>query len=287
MMFNKKEARDYDLGNLYSLVESGDWTLDTLYGLCKNKSRDLNGDGLIDSRDDFIAFVGSDDVATAFFNGGGGKIAEKDKDDMPYLTFINPRNVDLCDKILDFMYDKSVFINAHLAGDPDIWSVFPGGNGLFIMGILANVQTWRYSELEFGILPIPKMSKEQESYHNPVSVHCAALLSVPVNAPDIARTGIIVEAWAAESRYTVIPAYYDIALKGKYIRDEESSGILDLLMRTRVYDLGEVYAFGGFNNTWLRFAATNTKDIVSTYEKSEAAMNKDLEKLVKVIKNMD
>ena len=283
VMFNKQEAQNYDLGNLYALVESGDWTLDKLYDLCKDKSRDLNGNGTLD-KEDFIAFVGADDVTTAFFNGGGGKFAEKDEDDIPYLTFYSPRNLDMCDKILDFMYDKNVFRNGHYEDTADM---FPNGNGLFVIGRLADVRKWRYSETDFGILPIPKFDKAQERYYSTVSVHTAGLLSIPTTAPDIERTGIIAEAWAAESRYTVIPAYYDIALKGKYTRDEESKDILDLLMVTRLYDLGEVYAFGGFNGTWLRFVTTKGKDIVSAYEKAEKMMTKDMEKLIKTFEDID
>lgn len=283
IMFNKQEAQNHDLGNLYALVDSGDWTLDVLYDLCKNKSRDLNGDGALD-KNDFIAFLGADDVTTAFFNGGGGKIAEKDGDDIPYLTFYSPRNLDMCDKILDFMYDKTVFINGHYEETTDM---FPDGSGLFTIGRLADVRKWRYSETDFGILPIPKFDKAQSRYYSTVSVHTSGLLSIPTTAPDIERTGIIAEAWAAESRYTVIPAYYDIALKGKYTRDEESQDILDLLMVTRLYDLGEVYAFGNFNDKWLRIFTTKGKDVVSAYEKSEKMMTKDMEKLIKTFEDID
>ena len=51
---------------------------------------------------------------------------------------------------------------------------------------------------------------------------------MPTNASDPERTEIILEALSAESRYTVQPAYYDISLKGKYIRDEECADMLDI-----------------------------------------------------------
>ena len=54
-------------------------------------------------------------------------------------------------------------------------------------------------------------------------------------------TGAVLEALSYESRQTVIPAYYEIALKGKYARDPESVEMLDLIFAGRIYDLGDTY----------------------------------------------
>ena len=72
-------------------------------------------------------------------------------------------------------------------------------------------------------------------------------LCVPMTTSDPERTGIVLEAMAAESMYTVTPAYYDVALKGKYARDEESLDMLDIILESRCYDLGWFYAIGGYN----------------------------------------
>ena len=36
----------------------------------------------------------------------------------------------------------------------------------------------------------------------------------------------------------VTPAYYDVALSGKFTRDEESAEMLEIIRRHRVYDFG-------------------------------------------------
>ena len=50
---------------------------------------------------------------------------------------------------------------------------------------------------------------------------------------------IILEALACESYKSVVPAYYEIALKTKYTRDEDSARMLDIIFENRVFDLGD------------------------------------------------
>ncbi len=61
----------------------------------------------------------------------------------------------------------------------------------------------------------------------------------PVTTQDAERPSIILDALAAESTDTVVKAYYDVALKGKYTRDEESVEMLDLIFANRIFDLGD------------------------------------------------
>ena len=283
ILFNKTEAKNYDVGDLYAIVENGGWTLDAFYEICKGKSRDLNGDGKLND-DDFLAFIGQDAVLESFFNGGGGKMAEKDENDFFRFIFMSQRNLDMCERILDFMYDETVHINAGILKN---WSNgFAEGGGLFVFSNLIDARIWRNSEVEFGILPIPKMFAEQNSYHSRVSVDGMGILSIPANAPDIDRTGIIAEALSAESRYTVLPAYYEIALKGKYIRDDESGTMVDILLDTRLYDPGVVYGFGGFAASFWNIATTRSRDVVSRYEKAEPLIKRDIDKFTEAIGNI-
>ena len=52
-------------------------------------------------------------------------------------------------------------------------------------------------------------------------------------------TGAVIETLMCESVNTVLPAYYEIMLKGKYSRDEESSEMLDLIIERCVIDIGD------------------------------------------------
>ena len=53
-------------------------------------------------------------------------------------------------------------------------------------------------------------------------------------------TSIITEALASESYKNVIPVFYDVALKTKSARDEESSAMIDLIRDTLTFDFGYI-----------------------------------------------
>ena len=57
-------------------------------------------------------------------------------------------------------------------------------------------------------------------------------------------SGAIVEAMAAKSREILRPAYYETALSLKYLRDEESIAMLDLVIDNRAYELEQAFSFG-------------------------------------------
>ena len=223
-------------------------------------------------------------LTTILFNGAGSRFAEKDEYDMPFCNFNTERNIDVCNKILDFMYDPLFYLNeSDGAGEP----MFRESRSIFFMALMMGVRKLRDMESDFGVLPSPKHDKNQSEYHSCVSIHQSGLASVPVTLPDPERTGIIIEALSAESRYTVQPAYYDISLKGKYVRDEESADMLDILFSTRLYDLGSVGHFGAFETEWLRMVSNKKRDIVSLYDKCEKAIQSDIDKLIKAIDKLE
>jgi hypothetical protein len=45
---------------------------------------------------------------------------------------------------------------------------------------------------DFGILPMPKYTEEQDRYYCPVSLWCSNCIAVPKTATDLSRTGLIV-----------------------------------------------------------------------------------------------
>ena len=144
---------------------------------------------------------------------------------------------------------------------------------------LDEVTNMRASDTDFGILPTPKFDEAQEQYWNTVSHHTTGLMSVPVTS-DAERTSVILEALAAESKYTVQPAYYDVSLKGKSTRDEESGEMLEIIIAGRVFDLGSIYAFGGFEGQYMGIAQNPSSDIVSIYTKLEKSTNKAIDNFV-------
>lgn len=91
----------------------------------------------------------------------------------------------------------------------------------------------RDSETDFGIIPTPKWNEEQKEYINLGG--SPFFMTVPITAEDLDRTGAVMEALAYDSMGLIDKAMYDIVLKGKSSRDEESSDMLDLIFSTLQY----------------------------------------------------
>ena len=86
----------------------------------------------------------------------------------------------------------------------------------------------------------------------------------------------------AESYKTVIPAYYEVALKGKYSRDAESAEMLDLIFESRVIDIGDSTLCGTIRDGFIyRMMRDNSRDLASQVASMEATINDKLSVMTK------
>ncbi len=277
--FNKSIVKDLGIEDLYQLVKDGKWTFDKMKEIYSSVSRDLNGDSKM-TTDDLWGFLGKNDVIAAFYSGSGETMVSKNDEGLFELTYNNERGINATIKILELMTDKANFFNHHVEGvsDTDYTKLFEEGHGLFFWMRLDEVTNMRSAEVDFGILPTPKYEESQDNYYSMVSQHTTGLPSVPKTASDPERTGIILEALAAESKYTLQPAYYEVSLKSRGARDEESAEMLDIIFSNRVFDPAMIYGFDGFLWNFATNANNGNMDVVSAYTKTEKSITKQIEK---------
>ena len=293
ILFNKQIAANQDLGDLYQLVHDGKWTMDKMHELYSDVTNDVNGDGKMDG-EDLWGFLGGTDVAACFYIGSGGTVVSRDKDGQLYDSLGSEKNFSIVEKVQSIMTDTDNFYNHHLGtkelkstDDNEYRDLFSDGHGLFFWSRMDEVTTLRSMETDFGILPTPKYDEAQENYISFVSQHIMGLMSIPNTASDLARTGTILEALAAESYYTLTPAYYDVALKTKASRDDESAQMLDIIFSNRVYDLGEYFNFGNIFDAINTVSQNESKGMASEYEKKKSAFAKALTKWVEEIEGLE
>ena len=283
VLFNKSVAENFDLPNIYDLVLDGKWTLEKFYSLCADVSRDLNGDGKYDQTDQYGAMVW-DDIAMAVVNSTGDKCAATDENGNVILTLNNERTVNALSKYIEFGRDTSQCFQYQRAVDTSdtvAINMFSGDQVLFFLQLMQIVPKLRDMEADFGIIPFPKYDEAQDSYYNTVGSWHSVFFCVPMGTADPEMSTIIAEALACESKYTVTDAYYDVNLKTKAARDEQSSAMLDIIFDTRVYDLGWYYQFGGYNEEVMNLVRLNyaAKEFTSMYAKKEASAQKKVDKL--------
>jgi hypothetical protein len=293
MVFNKSLIQHNGLESPYDLVNAGKWTLGKLIEMTKNVSSDLNGDGIMDLRDDRFGLVVQRTSFLSFYAAAGGTIVEKDKDDMPYINFSSDKNYSLLANITEMMRDKQNVVDLHrYEGKFGIYDeqakMFSEDRALFMWLRMRVVENLRNMETDFGIIPQPKADELQAHYINRMNPNVSTVISVPKTNSDPMRTGAVLEALACESKYTLQPAYYEINLKVKYTRDSESEAMLDIIYNTAhtLYDLAEIYNFGDFTGTIRRVPTHDgNTDYASQFEKFEPRIQADIDKTIKNYEN--
>ena len=281
--FSKGEAEKNQIEDLYSAVREGTWTLDKISAISEAVYRDEDGDGQI-TVDDFYGILGANDVMTAFWHGGGGLLCSKNEEGAFAFTFGTERDIDVALKVVNLM-QQEWFMNHHMISNTDdayYTQLFETGHGMFFWMRLDEVTNMRNGDCDFGILPTPKYEEAQEKYYSFVSQHTTGLMSIPITiaGEQLDELGLILEAMAAESHYTLIPEYIEMSLKTKHARDQESGEMLDIIISNRIFDPMTIYNFSSYGDTFQGYGANNTTEIASDIQKQAKGINKMIDKLV-------
>ena len=80
-----------------------------------------------------------------------------------------------------------------------------------------------------------------------------------------------------------MPAFYDVSLKTKYARDDESSAMIDYIKDGRVYDYGYFNGSVSLDLAYIgqRLATTKNFNFTSFYERLEDRVQKNIDDLNK------
>lgn len=290
--YNKKKIVDLGLEDIYGFVRSGDWTHDKLFEYARIAVKDVNGDGEMDGDDNWGVASEHYYIAQSFWVSAGITLIGKDKDDMPYFAIPgNDKFFDIADRVInEFNSKDGLFMEtlttknlAGYSGDSAMakrLGFFRDGYVLFSVGAIPETIDLRDMPDDFGIVPFPKYNKEQPQYYSSVCGGFPFVIPSTIEKPEIA--GAVMESMACEAKNRVIPAYYEMALKNKYSRDNDTAEMLDLIYETRVYDLGAtIWSAPGTDYTYAFIAKTNT--FASITEKNADKYNDIMNKAVEAI----
>lgn len=272
LFFNKDIVKKYGLDDPYTLVREKKWTMDKLGEMASAVTQDLDGDGKMTDADAWGMPV-VENAANAFYFGAGERIVTMGEDGAPQFCLGTDRSVDVFTKVMALCLGADALYGASYQTRN---LMFQEGRTLLASFALTNLNGLRDCEYGFGILPYPLFNEAQPEYNNLISTVLVPTASVPFNNTDPEMTGATLEAMAYYSVDTLTTAYYDNALKSRYIRDEESGEMLDILFATRVYDLGFIFNFGGSGDIINNMYKKKQTDIVSQWEsirvKAETAL---------------
>ena len=291
ILFNKQLTQDLALEDPFSIVREGKWTIDKFGEMARAANFDLDGDGVITANDRHGFVASTRQFQPAMWIGLGTTTIAKDSDDIPYLSATGPAFIDAWFKMVDVLINREAWFSApdpNPHPDPLSQEIFRNGRALFMHSQLGGIEALRDMELDFGILPYPKLSEQQEKYYS--SLAWVEILSLPIYADDsdLARTSVILEALASDSYRTVVPVYTELVLRTKNARDDESEEMIDIILGNRVFDWGDavwtpLLRDGIFPTIWPK----QTDTVVSRLERAEPGIQRTIDNMVAMFLALD
>ena len=253
LVFNQRIISDIGLDSPYKLVDAGTWTYDRFYEYITKGGSDLDGDGQTGDADRYGFITSTDDYTDFIYYGAGMKL----------MDFSSGKPVINRDEKLFDMYQKAV---RYLDENYTILDVFKawgqktesqtkgvqqfiGGHGMFIMAYTSTLIQLGDMEDDYGIVPYPKWTETQSQYYAGMD---GSRIAVPCTASsDLERVSIVKEYLAVESLNVNYPAYYEISLKNRYVRDEDSVQMLEIITNAMTYDMGAALDYTAVRGPWM------------------------------------
>ena len=288
--FNKNIIDENSLGDPYELVREGTWTMDQMKTYMSTVVLDLNGDGVMDGNDRFgvTCYTG---CIPAFILAADEAFIARGEDGVPALVEPDDRFYAVYEKLVATMYDPAINYvcqdgkTQNIAQYQDGWhGVFSSGHALFYLEPIGSLKKLRDMDAEFGIIPFPKYDEAQENYTTYIAGY-AAFCGIPVTSSDMQRTGVILENLCAQSYGELRQAYVDTTLNFKYIRDQESAEMLNLILNSGTFSLTDILVVNSPVDTIISNASGAKMEVASTYAKMLTAgkklLDRNLDKLLK------
>lgn len=231
LFFNKPLFND-NIGNiqeLYDLVLNGQWTYDKLMEYCRAIYSDLDGGGEFDVNDR-MGFTWETWGAPNYMSMSNGlTYITRDSDGLPVLDLFNEDSIRWGETFYRLLFTDNMSY-AHGGGQADSVNYFISGNKLFLFSQLSKALLLRDVSFEYGILPYPKLN-ETLDYVSGAATANGTGVGIPISTPSDVIPGITatVEALCAQSYRTVVPAFYESAMRFKYLDTEVDAQMLDII----------------------------------------------------------
>ena len=288
--YNNKVAQDIgapSVAELYNTVFEGKWTFDMFADLCRSAYVNLDGTGVINYSTDRIGIVGYTWwFSNVFMVGFDETVIKKDENDLPYVACKTDRFTEAYSKLVSLTADKKAVGRAGLDFDGSIEPIFERNGSLFATMALNGFRIMRNMNSDFTLLPMPKLNEEQEKYYAPVLE--AVSVAIPNSCEDTDRSAFIIEALTAESMKILNPAYYEVALQDKYMRDSESVKMLELVLNNRMTDICySIYNWAGFTDQYREAFKKDNPNFTSLIDKHEKRLTTAMEKTVNAYAALD
>lgn len=284
--FNKQLVDTLRLDDPYRLVYDGVWTIDRAIAMSKEAARDLDGDSDMTVADSYGMLCEPDSMRYAAL-ACGVRFTQKDNSGIPALAIDVDRAAALIEKMVPFMTNKDVnilsvnFNSQYQNPFTDLMlPMFTENRALFYNNQILVALNLRAMDADFGVIPPPKMDEAQQTYLCPVNTWWSTFAVVPKTNGELEMTGHVLEAMGFYSQQIMMPAFIDVTVRHKALRDEDSSNMLNLIFKYRVYDIANIYDFGGVQSLFPQMASSGATNFTSRYASLQKKAQSEIDQLM-------
>jgi hypothetical protein len=227
----------------------------------------------------------------AFITGADEYIVQKDENNLPVWNGLSDRFISVYERVATGVFgnntNNALKAQGTLPGELELYRLmFIYNRVLFLVTQLGVLKNMRDVEFELGVVPSPKFDDLQKNYVSLI-FQGANAVGIPMTNPDAERTGLVLEYMAARSTDTVRDVYMNQTLDFKYIQDEESQEMLDIILSTGTFDIASVYNWGSFAGQVMTVLNAGRSDTIASIaakfgKKITADMEKTLETFAEV-----
>lgn len=286
LFYNKDLFNDiYGNGEIiYDHVLDGTWTLETMTQYINDVHNDLNGDSKINENDRIgFACYQTWGSMIPFVIGSDIQFVSRESDgSVSGFDFNNERSVTLLERLNKLFYDEGTLTSVGAGGAQSVIDFFAKGELAFAgYQRLGSLEKMRDIPFDLGVIPYPKFDETQQNYVT--STHDTTEVGIiPMTCNDLEFASTVLEVLNRETEKTVLPEYYENALKLKYTRDQTSAKMIDIIHDSfgSTFPLGYGSSFGNFflGSAFSDPLGKKSTDFSSNYTKLARSAQKTWEK---------
>ncbi len=247
--YNKNLLESAQYENLYDVVDDLRWTLDYQIQLSKDLFRDNDGSGTVSDGDTVGCLTSTILYVDPYWSSCDIPILKKDADNLLVFDLDTERLSSVVDKLIILFHESNAWVDNSSGDDGKqnaMGSLFGNGSVGTATMRLCSVETAQFVSMsdEYGVIPVPKYDEVQDKYYTFLHDQFTSYGITSVLANDDERVqmlGAVLEALALESYKSVVPSYYEAALKGRYLEDSDSWRMLDMIYENVKVDAGVLY----------------------------------------------
>ena len=285
--FNRDLMDSLGEKSLFDVVNDGDWTLDYQIRLGKQYYADNDASNTV-SVGDTVGMISSTlSYIDPYWSSCKNPILVKNADNwFEYAVDVDRLSTTLR-KVTELFYDANSYIVTS-GGDSDrqneISRMFSEGHALTATLRLCASETEFLRDMKdkYGVIPCPKLDKEQTEYQTFLHDQFTAFgICNPIDDERAQMLGAVLEYMAWSSYMNVVPVYYNVALKSKYMQDSASWDMLDKIYSGIYIDAGVLYtkSLNSVHQTPRTIVTGKTDTTASKFKQLKTAVNISLKNL--------